>query len=67
MQRRLSAMGSTIPVIFMTALDNAAIQREAVDVGCAVYLPKLFSGHVLIVIQKATVQFQQYENRTTDT
>lgn len=54
-QRRLRAMGSTIPVIFMTALDNVAIRREAIDAGCAAYLPKPFSGHVLIdLIWKAT-------------
>jgi FixJ family two-component response regulator len=48
MQRRLRKMGSTIPVIFMTALDSTTARREALDVGCAAYLPKPFSGHVLI-------------------
>jgi FixJ family two-component response regulator len=48
MRRRLRAMGSTIPVIFMTALDSATVRKEAADVGCSAYLPKPFSGHVLI-------------------
>jgi FixJ family two-component response regulator len=55
MRRRLTAMGSTVPVIFITALDSTAVQREAVDAGCAAYLPKPFFGHVLIdSIRKAT-------------
>jgi len=55
MRRRLKAMGCTIPVIFMTAQDSAAVRREAMDVGCAAYLQKPFSGHVLIdAIRDAT-------------
>jgi FixJ family two-component response regulator len=48
MRRRLTAMGSTIPVIFMTGRDSDAVRREAMDAGCAAYLEKPFSGHVLI-------------------
>lgn len=54
MRRRLAARGSTIPVIFMTALDSPAIRKEAMEAGCAAFLPKPFSGHELIgAIQKA--------------
>jgi FixJ family two-component response regulator len=54
-RRRLKAMGSKIPVIFMTAHDSAAIWREAMDAGCMAYLQKPFSGHVLVdAIRKAT-------------
>lgn len=47
-RRRLKAMGSEIPVIFMTAHDSVAIRREAMDAGCAAYLQKPFSGQVLV-------------------
>lgn len=55
MRRRLTARGSTIPVIFMTALDSAAVRKEAIEVGCAAFLPKPLSGHELIgAIRKVT-------------
>ncbi len=55
LRRRLAARGSTVPVIFMTALDSAAVRKEAIEVGCAAFLPKPFSGHELIgAIRKAT-------------
>ena len=47
-RRRLRAMGSKIPVIFMTAHDSVTIRREAMDAGCAAYLQKPFSGQVLV-------------------
>lgn len=48
MRRRLVEMGSRTPVIFMTSHDSATFKKEAMDVGCAAYLQKPFSGHVLI-------------------
>jgi FixJ family two-component response regulator len=55
MRRRLAAKGSTIPVIFMTAIDSPAVRKEAVAVGCAAFLAKPFSGRELIdAIRKAT-------------
>jgi FixJ family two-component response regulator len=48
LRRRLKAMGATIPVIFITALASAAVQREATDLGCAGFLHKPFSAHELI-------------------
>lgn len=55
MRRRLTARGSKIPVIFMTAVDSAAVRKEAIEAGCAAFLSKPFSGHKLISeIQKAT-------------
>ncbi|HEX5212197.1 MAG TPA: response regulator [Pseudolabrys sp.] len=55
LRQRLKAMGSTIPVIFMTAHDSVAVRREAMDAGCAAYLQKPFSGHALInAIRNAT-------------
>ena len=55
LHRRLKASGSKLPVIFITAIDHPATQREAVDAGCIGYLPKPFPGNVLIgMIAKAT-------------
>jgi CheY-like chemotaxis protein len=54
-RRALSARGSRVPVIFMTALETAMIRREALDSGCAAFLEKPISGQILIkAIQSAT-------------
>jgi len=57
-RRRLAKKGCKIPVIFMTALDNAVIRKEAMEVGCADFLGKPFSGHTLVAsIRKALSSF----------
>src|SRR5450432_4668390 len=38
LQRRLAALGSKCPVIFMTANDDDATRKEAADAGCIAYL-----------------------------
>jgi len=48
LRRRLSAAGSTIPVVFITAHDSEAIRREAIAVGCVDYLEKPFESKRLI-------------------
>ena len=48
LRRQLKVMGSTFPVIFMTALDTAAVQKRATDLGCAAFLQKPFAGQLLI-------------------
>ncbi len=54
LRRRLKDSGSTIPVIFITALDIAAVRTQAFDLGCAGFLHKPFSGGELIdAVQKA--------------
>ena len=47
LQRLLQARGDTIPVIFMTALDDEPIRRQALTVGCVAYLRKPFPAHLL--------------------
>ena len=54
LRRRLKASGSTIPVIFMTAHDNDAIRRQALEEGCIAYLRKPFPSRLLFeAIDKA--------------
>jgi FixJ family two-component response regulator len=54
LQRRLTAAGSRLPVIFMTAVDSEVVQREATEAGCIAYLRKPFSTRQLIgAIDKA--------------
>ncbi|MGO9699193.1 MAG: response regulator transcription factor [Xanthobacteraceae bacterium] len=45
---QLKASGSTLPVIFMTALDDGAMCREAAKTGCVACLRKPFLAHQLI-------------------
>jgi FixJ family two-component response regulator len=48
LRRRLMAAGSKLSVIFMTAVDNEEIQREAMAAGCVAYLRKPFPAKQLI-------------------
>jgi FixJ family two-component response regulator len=48
LQRRLAALGSKCPVIFMTANDDAATRKAAAGAGCVAYLPKPFAPEVLL-------------------
>jgi FixJ family two-component response regulator len=48
LKRRLTSSGNDLPVIVMTAIDNEATRREAVDAGCVAYLSKPFPAKLLI-------------------
>lgn len=48
LQRRLRASGSRLPVIFVTALEDAALEAEAARTGCVAYLRKPFPSALLI-------------------
>ncbi|BAN27551.1 response regulator transcription factor [Caballeronia insecticola] len=52
-QRRLE--GSGVPVIFITAHDQAAIRQEAFAKGAAGYLTKPFNDEVLIKAVRAAI------------
>jgi FixJ family two-component response regulator len=55
LRRQLTASGYPLPVIFITALDDEATEREATASGCVAYLRKPFPGTLLIgAIDKAT-------------
>jgi FixJ family two-component response regulator len=54
LRRRLKASGSKMPVIFITALEDDGVEREAVKGGCVAYLRKPFSGKLLVgAVKKA--------------
>ena len=48
LRRRLLASGSKCPVIFMTAIDDDATRKEAINAGCVAYLKKPFAPHLLL-------------------
>jgi len=48
LRRQLKASGCTLPVIFMTALDDEAVRHEALKAGCVACLRKPFQAHQLM-------------------
>ena len=55
LRRRLEASGSTLPVIFMTALDDAATRGQALSAGCVAYLQKpVHARQLMDAIHKAS-------------
>ena len=48
LRAHLQASGSSIPVIFITALDNEYVEAAAKRAGCLAYLHKPFSPDLLI-------------------
>jgi FixJ family two-component response regulator len=47
LRRRLTASGSTLPVIFITAVDEDGLEQQAVQAGCVAYLRKPVSAELL--------------------
>ena len=53
--QQLKVFGSALPIIFMTALDDDAIEQQVVTAGCVAFLRKPFSQGALIdAVRKAT-------------
>ncbi len=48
LRRHLTAQGSKLPVIFVTAHDEPATRDQAEEVGCSAYLRKPVPGKALI-------------------
>jgi len=46
--RELAAAGLRFPIVFMTNLDDDAIEEQATQLGCVAYLHKPFSADALI-------------------
>jgi FixJ family two-component response regulator len=48
LRRQLRDSGFSLPVIFVTAVDDEALEAEARDAGCAAYLHKPFAAKFLL-------------------
>lgn len=48
LRRRLASSGNTLPVVFITAINDEATEQEARSSGCVAYLRKPFGGKELI-------------------
>jgi len=48
LRSRLTAAGSTLPIIFITAINDDAIERAAAQLGCDALLHKPFPAGLLI-------------------
>jgi len=48
LRRLLTGLGNAPPVIFITAINDEAIEQEARSSGCVAYLRKPFGGKELI-------------------
>jgi FixJ family two-component response regulator len=55
LRKRLKNSGSTLPVIFMTALDDEAIREQALKAGCVALLRKPFQARQLLEAIKQAV------------
>jgi FixJ family two-component response regulator len=52
--RQLTASGSSLPVIFITANDRERVRRDAINAGCVAFLTKPFSSRTFMTaIHKA--------------
>jgi FixJ family two-component response regulator len=48
LKHHLTALGSVLPVIFVTANDSEHIRRTAIDAGCVAFLRKPFPAKSLV-------------------
>ncbi|MEQ1950060.1 response regulator transcription factor [Mesorhizobium yinganensis] len=48
LRRHLSSVGSALPVIFITAVDDEAVEAQALEAGCLAYLHKPFAAKLLL-------------------
>ena len=48
LRRRLTAQGTTTPVIFVTAHDEPEVREEARQIGCSAYFRKPVPGKLLL-------------------
>jgi FixJ family two-component response regulator len=59
LRRQLTALGKTMPVIFVTAHDEPEIQEKAEQIGCSAYLRKPVPGKLLVEAINAAVSSQR--------
>jgi FixJ family two-component response regulator len=56
LKRRLAAVGSTTPVIYVTAHDDPVTRRNAIAGGCAAFVSKVEPGEELLNAIAAVLQ-----------
>jgi len=53
LQHQLFKSGSNLPIVFITAVDDAALEAQATEAGCVAYLHKPFPAeHLLSAIEQ---------------
>jgi len=57
LQHLLSAQGKSIPIIFVTAIDDPVARRRAMDAGAAAYFEKPFDDYRLQEVLQAVTAF----------
>jgi FixJ family two-component response regulator len=62
LRRKLTACGSSLPVIFMSAGDEETERQEALAAGCVAYLHKPFPAPCLIEAIGKAVQAEREKN-----
>jgi len=66
LRRRLVASGANIPVIFITAVDEDALECEALRAGCVAYLHKPFPAQHLVGAIKRALSDSPAIERTSE-
>lgn len=61
LNQRLTAVGSTVPVIFNTAHDEPEIREQALRTGCAGYLRKTESGQTVVATIREAIRSKPVE------
>jgi FixJ family two-component response regulator len=54
--RQLKNVGINLPVIFITAVDDETLEREALNAGCIAYLHKPFAAEALVAAINRALQ-----------
>lgn len=52
----LKHVGTSLPVIFITAVDDETLEREAIMAGCVAYLQKPFRAEFLVAAINSTLR-----------
>jgi FixJ family two-component response regulator len=60
---KLTESGSEVPVVFVTASDNEATRRAAIDAGCLACLEKPFPASVLLDVVGGALSHQPSRSR----
>jgi len=55
LQRRLRSLGSNLSVIIVSALDDAAVRKEAYELGCVAFLSKDCDADLLLGLVRSIV------------